>query len=156
MKTWLYLRGGPADAPRDVALVVDTLEREAHTLRATEGSDGGLKRPQLREAVVQSMAGLVHRGSCSTSPFGKEELDFVLAGRKLAISVQAGRAWSNNGALLALLGAAADPGIQWLVIAVPFVYKTGAQYAPVAGQVTDLLAAGGVDLDLAGVALVAY
>ena len=70
--------------------------------------------------------------------------------------MQAGRAWTNNGALLALLGAAADTAVEWLAVIVPFVDKTGTQYTKVVGQLTHLVAVHGVDLDLCGVALIAH
>lgn len=155
MNTWLYVHAEDAEAPGEVTIVVEALERDSQALRATQGPDGGLKRPMLRQAVAESLGGL----GCahgSKSRFASEELDFLLADQRLAISVQAGRAWTNNGALLALLAAAADPEVDWLAVMVPFSYKTGTQYSRVARQMTDLVAAHGVDLDLAGVALIAY
>jgi hypothetical protein len=92
----------------------------------------------------------------ATGSFAAHELDFVLPAERLAVSVQAGRAWTNNGALLAVLAAAAESGVEWLLALVPFTYKTGAQFPPVVDQLRALAGSSGVDLDLRGIAVVAY
>ena len=123
-------------------------------MRATEESNGGLKRKALKSVVEARLLG-TPIGS-SGGGFFPHELDFVLPTQNAAVSVQAGRAWMNNGALLAVLAAAAQPNIEWLLCLVPFTYMNAAQFDPVVAQIEALAVSDGVDLDLRGIIVIAY
>ena len=79
-----------------------------------------------------------------------------LRDRYLAVSVQAGRAWTNNGALCAVLAGAADGDSAWLVLLVPDHYKGGVQRVNISAQVAALLSSPGVHLEIEAVAVVGY
>ncbi len=95
-------------------------------------------------------------GALPSQPFARAELDFVLPGLRSAVGVQAGRAWTNNGALLAVLAAASAEGIDWLLLLVPTTYKGGPQRQHVLTQLRELAVARGVHLDLRGVGVLGY
>jgi hypothetical protein len=88
--------------------------------------------------------------------FSGREIDLWSAEAGLALSLQAGRAHTNNGALLALLAAAALRPVDWVVIAVPEAYKGGAQAAPIATQLGEIVRARGIALELDGAVMVSY
>lgn len=88
--------------------------------------------------------------------FSAFELDAKLPQLGLAASVQAGRAWSNNGGLVAVLAAAADPETQWLALIVPERYMGGAQRINIVDQVEQLARSPGIKLELDGVMVVSY
>jgi len=73
-----------------------------------------------------------------------------------ALSIQAGRAATNNGGLLATLAAASCEDVDWLVLLVPERYKNSATGAAVEKHLRDLAVAHGVRLDLQAVVLVQY
>ncbi len=76
--------------------------------------------------------------------------------QRLAMRVEAGRAHTNNDALLATLEAARDPRVDVLLLVVPVRYKSGAVVDPVKARLRTVLNSPGIDLALTGVALTAY
>lgn len=134
---------------------VQRLSAGVSRLRGTETAQGGLKRQLLRAEVATLLAGLAASHPCPGS-FANEHLDLVTNAGRVGVSVHAGRAWMNNEALLSVLAAAGDPHVDWLILVVPLTYKHSAQHAHVVQQATALASAGGICLELAGLALVPY
>lgn len=153
MATWLPVRDAPSTPA--VLEVAKAVERAAPRLRAAEGETGGLSRARLIKAVVPSLAAFDLTDK-EVDSFSGREIDLWSAASGIAVSVQTGRAYTNNGALLAVLAAASHRPVDWLVIAVPDAYKGGAQAEPVVIQVRHLLRTRGITLDLDGVAIVPY
>jgi hypothetical protein len=85
-----------------------------------------------------------------SASLGRGQLDFYVPDERIAVTVQAGRAWTNNEALLAVLAAAGQPAVDWLVLPVPMIYKGSAQYPQIVQQLQALATADGVGLDLKG------
>jgi hypothetical protein len=137
-----------------VQQLVFRLEENSIAFRATQTSEGGLRRPLLRDVLVD----LVPQVGRLPAPgiFTPAELDLVLPELRVGLAVQAGRAWTNNGALLSVLAAASEPAVDWLVALVPFAYKSGSAFPNVSVQLSALAIGGGVDLDLHGIGIVAY
>lgn len=131
-----------------------TLDGNAARFRATQTPEGGLKRADLSR-VLRSLLDLAVSGP-GKDTFSRTELDLVVPELRIGLAVQAGRAWTNNGALLSVLAAASDTAVEWLLIMTPFTYKNSAAFPNVELQVRALAEAEGVDLDLHGVGLVAY
>lgn len=121
-------------------------------LRGTETSNGGLKRELLKDVLVGRVPGL----QFAPPGFASREIDLLVPERALAVSLQAGRAWTNNGALLAVLAAADAKDVRSLILFVPEHYKSGVQHAYVREQLQHLAAATGITLDLDGVLLLGF
>ena len=134
---------------------VARIEHGQHRLRGTETPTGGLLRPKLRAELLTVLDGLV-TGVTPGEEFGSAELDAVRPTDKIAVSVQAGRASNNNQALIAVLAAAADPGTEWLVLAVPDRYRSFTPYIKVVAQLDSLASSEGIDLDLRAIAVLGY
>ncbi len=96
------------------------------------------------------------RGSAAGARFAPGELDFFLEAARAAVSVQAGWALNNNGALMGMLAAASAPDVEWVVLVVPSLYKTSPAYPKLVAQAKGLFRAEGIRLDLRGAALVPY
>jgi len=156
MVEWIFPSSTPDPAPpQAVADVVMQLERGERELRLTQSSEGGLARKALRDVALRFLGGAA-RGSAAGATFAPGELDFFLEAARAAVSVQAGRALNNNGALVGVLAAASAPEVEWVVLVVPAVYKTSPAYAKLVAQAKDLFRAEGIGLDLRGAALVSY
>lgn len=130
------------------------VEAAGPVFRRTQDINGGLKRELLRP-IACTLAG-VRAGSSPGGAFADQELDAVVPQLATAVSVQAGRGWTNNGALLAVLAAAANSDVNWLVLAVPEFYKNGVQRVRVQQQLEALSASSGIALDLGGVWVSGY
>jgi hypothetical protein len=153
MATWYTLRSA---TPSGIALeLAEVLENLAPRMRLTQGETGGLTRARLVKAVGPALVRFDLTDK-EVDSFNSREIDLWSAASGLAISLQTGRAHTNNGALVAVLAAAAHRSVDWLVLGVPEAYKGGAQAAPVSLQIGELLRTRGIALDLDGVALVAY
>lgn len=142
-------------APQAVAEVVAQLERGEHDFRLTESSEGGLSRKALNNVALRVLRGAA-RGSAAGATFAPGELDFSVEGARTAVSVQAGRALNNNGALVGMLAAASAPDVEWIVLVVPSVYKTSPAHPKLVEQARRLFEAEGIRLDLRGAVFVSY
>ena len=153
---WFALAPDTASVPSGVEELGRLLQRHLPALRATESSTGGLQRVDLA-AVITSAVRRLQAGVAGPRPtFARKEVDVVIQPLRAAVSVQAGRAWTNNGALTAVLAAASTEGVDWLLLLVPTTYKGGPQHANVRKQLGELAAARGVHLDLQGIGLLGY
>lgn len=147
--------GGRPSLPQHVAELASEVEARAPALRATEDLKGGLRRDDLLTALAPAVRGsglAVHR----RSSFAASEIDLVNTRDGVAVSVQAGRARSNNGALLAVLGAAAMDDVSWLIVLVPERYKGSVAAQPVIADFERLALARGIRLALEAVVSVVY
>lgn len=144
-----------ADPPPAVRDVVDAIVDLQPDLGATLTPSGGITRALLDAVIHKSVRSLgFMRGSDAT--IAAKELDYTNPARWTAISIQAGRAMTNNGALLAVLAAASARDIDWLVLLVPDRYKGGATYAPVVRQMLELETSPGIRMELEGVVVIPY
>lgn len=147
------LEPAPPDALTDV---VAGLSAQLPALAATATQTGGLRRERLRDVVAAALRGRVDPAAGLGDGFGASQLDYKISGVPVAVTVQTGRAWTNNEALLGVLAAACAPQIEWLVLLAPMKYKKSSQYPHILQQLKALTAAQGVDLDLKGVVLLAF
>lgn len=138
-----------------VLAVVDAVALTQPELARTVDSKGGITVEALR-GVLEPVVEQVGFDECSHATFSAKELLWEHAGLRVAISVQAGRAETNNGALMAVLAAAAQPSVDWLVVVLPDRYKGGSTFGKVRDRVRALKDATGVRLDLAGVTLIGF
>lgn len=154
MATWIWFD----DVPRPTAAVhlAELVDRVAPAMRRTEGRTGGLNRDALLVVVDEALEGHGHWTRPEPGTFAHKEVDRTSPDLGLALSVQAGRAYPNNGALLAVLAAAALRDVDWLVLTVPALYKNAKQFEPVAAQLQALSREPGVRLSLKGVVLLPY
>lgn len=153
MPTWFTLRNAQP-TPSAIELA-DAIEKDASRLRTTQSDTGGLNRARLRKAILPSLVACDLTDK-DVDSFTGREIDLWSAASGLAVSLQTGRAYTNNGALLAVLAAAAHRPIDWVVITVPEAYKGGAQANPVCIQLGGLVKARGIALDLDGIAVISY
>lgn len=144
-----------AAVPAEIEDVVARIEAVRAHVRATFTDGGGINR----SAVVSVLEPIVREAgfrSGSEATLSPREIDFSAPSLLAALSVQAGRAATNNGGLLATLAAASCEDIDWLVLLVPEQYKASAAGVAVQRQLRDLAVAHGVRLELQGVLLVQY
>ena len=153
---WISLAPAGQVVPSDVEELGRLLERHLTALRATESANGGLQRVDLAAVITPAVRRLQDGVAGRRPTFARKEVDFVVPPLRAAVSVQAGRAWTNNGALTAVLAAASTEGVDWLLLLVPTTYKGGPQHANVRKQLVELSAARGVHLDLQGIGLLGY
>jgi hypothetical protein len=141
--------------PPQMKAASDLIANGAGRLRKTQSDKGGLRRDPLR-AVLHGIVGDHARPPLAGTTFASDQIDFMLNEAPVGITIHAGRAWMNNEALLAVLGAACAPAVEWLILVVPQSYMGSAQHPHIVQQITALAAAGGVDLDLQGVSIVSF
>ena len=143
------------EVPQPVREVVEDLERLQPRLAATMKPEGGYERVRLDSVIRPMILGFgFEPGSAAT--IAPKELDYTALDRWTALSIQAGRAATNNGALLAVLAAASTRDVDWLVVLVPARYKGGNTYEQVMDQLRDLEASPGVRLELEGAVVIEY
>ncbi len=152
MGTWIDFTASAGERPAALRQVETTVAAAVPALRATEGPSGGLSRA----ALAAVLGGRVLGPTAPPATFAAKELDILLLDRRAALSVQAGRAYNNNGALVAVLGAAACASVDWLFLLVPEHYKTSQTRPQVEQQLVDLAQAEGVSLALHSVAVFGY
>jgi len=117
-------------------------------------ADGGLKRQPLLDALDLRTA-----DASARAPRGRGFQASVLAAvtdERVAVSVQTGRAKTNNEGLLAVLAGADDPTVSWLVLVVADKYKGAATASPVTRDVEAMASAVGIELDLEGVVVLTF
>ena len=137
------------DAPDNVKAALEALGdlAEVAGLRAPKG---GISR----QHVVERLGEIVTRAGLTVAP--DSYFDGLNREQRLALRVEAGRAHTNNDALLATLEAARDPHVDVLLLVVPVRYMSGAVVDPVKARLKTVLNSPGIDLALTGVALTAY
>jgi hypothetical protein len=118
--------------------------------------NGKIVRSEVTDALSRFMTDSGFRPSGSHVTFAGSEIDSVNPSTAVGISIQAGRGWTNNGAVMATLGAAADPRVRWLVLIAPQVYKGSRSFGSIVTRTQELLASPGIELDLDGVIAIAY
>ena len=141
--------------PARVVAVAERLEARRLEIRSTFSEGGGITRRSVSDVVEPSLrsSSFIPGSHATLSP---KEIDYVSVELGTAVSIQAGRAMTNNGALLAVLAAASSSDIDWLILLVPDRYKGSATYDSVLSQLRDLEVASGIRLDLQGVLAVGY
>lgn len=144
----------PVLPPNLESLVVD-IELRLPDMAATVGPSGGLKRDDLLRTIAP-VARAYGLGVPEQRTFAGSEIDLLSTSARAAVSVQAGRAKTNNGGLLAVLAAAAMPTVDWLILIVPERYKGSTTAPPVRHDVHALARSGGIELDLSGVVILSY
>ena len=115
---------------------------------------GGIRRAEVCAVVEHGLRSGGFSASAGVALAAKE-LDFIHTSG-VAVSIQAGRAAANHGAMFAVLAAAASPPVDWLVLAVPTAYKGTTVIDPVLRELDDLRSSPGIRLDLQGVLVVGY
>ena len=156
MHTWIQPAATAMPPPSAVVGLVEQISSSAPALRRTESTAGGLLRTGLVTALQSSLALPAPLTAYRGPSFSSNELDLESRTLRLVVSVQAGRALTNNGALTASLAAAACETVDWLVMLVPTQYKKSTVYQKVRQQISGLCASRGINLDLAGIHLIAY
>lgn len=146
------LTSGPV--PGRVTDLVDYLESRAVRMGACRDARGGIRRAEVASVVERELLAADFSGGVGGA-FAAKELDFTHTSG-VALSIQAGRAAANHGALFAVLAAAASPPVDWLVLAVPVIYKGVTVIEPVLRELDDLRSSPGIRLDLQGVQVVDY
>lgn len=137
------------DAPDAVRTAMTALG-DLTELSALRSPEGGIDRRH----VVQRLSGRAAVAGLHADPGSL--FDGIDLPHRLALRVEAGRAHTNNDAVMAVLEAARDPRIDMLLLVVPVRYKSGAVVDPVRERLTALLQSAGIDLALTGVALSSY
>lgn len=156
MPNWIYFYPQAQErVPSQMSAAAALIASGAASLRGTQSDKGGLKRDPLR-AVLHGLVGEHGRHPPAGTTFASDQIDLMLNEAPVGITVHAGRAWMNNEALLAVLGAACAPAVDWLILVVPQSYMRSAQHPHIVQQIASLAAASGVDLDLQGVAIVSF
>jgi hypothetical protein len=149
MTTWIPNRSYSADAPPDVLrtmfLGLEDIWQMSH-LRTVEG---GISRNAVVDAISSSCrrVGLVD---------SREGFDAYSASSRIGMRVEAGRAHTNNDGLVAVLSAAADGAVDFLILVVPIAYKGTLTAPKVDARIRWVMASSGIQLSLDGVAVVGY
>ena len=156
MHPWIQPVTSSALPTSMVDSLAEQIDQSAHILRGMESAAGGLLRPGLVAALQSSLSLPEPLTIFNGGSFSSNELDLERRSLRLAVSVQAGRALANNGALAATLAAAACDSIDWLVMLVPAQYKKNTVYQKVHQQISGLCASPGIRLNLAGIRLIPY
>ncbi|EYR63396.1 hypothetical protein N866_01035 [Actinotalea ferrariae CF5-4] len=155
MYGWILFDPGAPSVPGDIAALTTDLKSLMAVAAGTETPDGGLHRTDLLGALAP--AARAHGlGVPERDTFAASEIDLARGSSGAAVSVQTGRARSNNAALLSVLAAAAMQDIRWLVIVAPARYKGTLTARPVVDDITRLSRSRGVRLDLSGVLVLAF
>jgi len=124
-------------------------------LSGVAGPTDGLRRLDLL-ASLAPVARAFHLEVPELTSYGGTEIDICHRTGRLAISVQTGRARTNNGALVAVLAAASAPDVDWLIALAPTRYKETPTAQPVRQNLRSLATAAGVDLELKGALVLDY
>jgi len=155
MSTLIHVSPTTPAVPEGIGDAVAVIESAEAQVRATLTETGGIHRSTVASVLEPSLRRSGFRvGSDAT--FGSTEIDFSAPSLLAALSIQAGRAATNNGGLLATLAAASCEDVDWLVLLVPERYKNSATGDAVEKQLRNLAVAHGVRLDLQAVLLVRY
>lgn len=144
-----------AMVPETVLDVISGVEVLRPAIRDTFTSTGGISRPAVAAIVHPVLVGASFLPQ-SPADFLPEEIHYSATALSTVVSIQTGRASTNNGGLVATLSAASCAGVDWLLLLAPENYKGSTAADRVASHLDELAAAGGIHIDLVGVALVAY
>jgi len=155
MYDWIFFNHATDGPPAPVIDLAHDLGNRLPSLATTETATGGLHRVDLLGAVGP-VARAHSLGVPDRETFAATEVDLVERLTGVAVSVQTGRARTNNAALLAALAAASMPDIRWLILLVPERYKGTTTGKPVRGDLARLAQSTGVHLELDGVLLLTF
>lgn len=134
-------------------------------LSATRKADGGLSRVKVLDAAKPQLEELgftvgapdsVRIDARTKSGSTSVAFDATHAGVGVAVTVHAGRAWTNHEAVMAVLRMAAAEDVRTGVLIVPEHYKGSIAAANVIQCLRDMAGWEGVWLDLEGVAVLSY
>jgi hypothetical protein len=147
-----------------VGRLIDTLEPLPRQLLISMGPDGALKRTDLiaaaRPLLQRTGFTLGAPGSVRMPATGVRggvvEFDAYHPGTAAALTIHAGRAWTNHEAIIATLRMAAAGDVRIGVLVAPERYKGTAAASPIIGFLQDLAGWRGVTLDLDGVVVIPY
>ena len=141
--------------PEAVLAVIDAIVLVSPDLTAQVTSQGSITSEPLRETLepVLSPFGMTPGVQAG---FAVKEIHFTGTDLRTGVSLQAGRAFANNGALVSVLASASSPDIEWMIVVVPEVYKGSKVYPRVLAQFHELQKAHGIHLDLQGAILLSY
>ena len=147
---WIPAGSAAGPIPPPVVSLVAAELGELAALIGLRDDEGGIRRG----AVVEVLSRRWHGAGVVPAP--DLHADGVHPQERLAVRVEAGRAWTNNDGLLAVLETAVDPDLSSLLLVVPVTYKGSACFTPVVQQLRRLLSGRGVSLDLTGVGVLGY
>ena len=151
--------GEPSVAVRDLVSAVNGLAAAATGLRDPEG---GLRKSTVLATLTPGLERLGFDTRAVALPaasrFGDRTVpvDALHEPTATALSVHAGRAWTNHEATVAVLAMAAATTVRHAVVVVPDRYKGGAAGSNVVDFLRTLSTFRGVHLDLDHVAVVMY
>lgn len=155
MAPWIRFDADLAPVPGAADSLADALRERLSVLSALVAPDGGVKRLELLPALTTIVRGfgltVFERDS-----FASNEVDLIDTRNRIGVSLQAGRARTNNGALLSVLAAAAAPDVDWLIILAPTRYKSGAAAVPVTEDLREMASEAGIRLAVMAVLVLAY
>lgn len=150
---WISATTDAGEASASIGEMARRLEARMTFLPSAIPPDGGLRKGDLLRALAPDSLGE------SFAPPGDHAFASVLdlvSPSGMAISVQTGRAKTNNEAILAVLAGASHPGVRWVALILPDRYKGSSTAPPVERDVRALIASRGVTLDLAGILVLVY
>jgi hypothetical protein len=154
-KELIHLTAAVPAVPDNAREVVDAVALASPRLGTVVTPKGNIKRELLREVLTPTLSPFGVRPQ-RRATFTAKELDYSGPDRRIGVAVQAGRAFTNNGALVSLLTAASSPELDWVVITIPETYMNNQVYPKVLQQFRELQGSHGIHLDLQGVILISY
>ncbi|WP_166844737.1 hypothetical protein [Isoptericola sp. BMS4] len=155
MSVVISLSLAPVAVPDVLHELVSRIEVLRPAIRGTFTPAGGILRASVENVVRPVLAEAGFRPG-SPATFLPTELNYHASGLAAVVSIQTGRASTNNGGLAATLSAASCVGVDWLLLLAPETYKGSTTAPKVESHLHELAAARGVHLDLCGVVLVSY
>ncbi|NUU18454.1 hypothetical protein HP550_14450 [Cellulomonas humilata] len=150
---WISATTDAGEASASIGAMARILDARMSYLSKVIPPDGGLRKNDLLAALEPDTLGepLTPPGD---HPFANV-LDLV-SPSGMAISVQTGRAKSNNEAILAVLAGASHPHVRWVALVLPDRYKGSSTAPSVERDVRSLVTSVGVTLDLTGILVLVY
>lgn len=150
---WIRFSSVEPDLPSEVARLAARAEGRMPDLTRTVPSNGGLKRTQLLNALDPGSLGLSFAPPTPRAFSGAIDL---VSPSGVAISIQTGRAKTNNDGVLAVIAGASQPGVSWVLLVLPEKYKGSTTASPVVRDVQSLADSAGVHLALEGVVILTF
>lgn len=150
---WISATTNAGEASASIGSMARRLEGRMSDLSAVIPPDGGLRKGDLLAALAPETLGEPMSAPGNHAFAGV--LDLV-SPSGMAISVQTGRAKTNNEAILAVLAGASHPGVRWVALILPERYKGSSTAPAVERDVQALIGSSGVSLDLTGILVLVY
>lgn len=150
---WISATTDAGEASASIGAMARRLESRMNQLSSVIPPDGGLRKADLLGALSPDSLGepLTRPGDHAFA----NVLDLV-SPSGMAISVQTGRAKTNNEAILAVLAGASHPDVRWVALILPDRYKGSSTAPSVERDVRALIGSSGVTLDLTGILVLVY